>query len=238
MKEQARSAVWLKGDVCWVQNSKQPSLLQHLEAELYLFSQERGRSWCCRLSGPLVSAGAGSQQRVCPGAGTARSGSALPRHRSPCTEQRGKQNLVFHCTDSGSPWKPKGELSRALDETFKAREGRIRCAAVHQSPSGPTFQRHVHLLVFKDSAENLVPYLGIDTETEHFRNLFLIVCIDFFWSLSLWAQLCCLNTDKTPIGTIIMAVSGENHYVFAGRAMKYFKINKPFTCMCFVKSCL
>lgn len=108
--------------------------------EFYLFWQGLGRSWCCRLSGPLVCAGAGSQQPAGPGAGTARSGSVLPRRRSRCTARETQPWLPLHTPRAP---KAKREPASTLHETFRAKEVRIRCAAVHQSPSGPTLQRHM-----------------------------------------------------------------------------------------------
>ena len=159
----------------------------------------------------------------------------------------GRKNIkaVFHYRDSlGAHESQRSNFQGLWMRLSKRERSGSDVLQFSSAPSGPGSQRCVHLFsspkvwLFKDSAENLVPYLGIETETEHLENLFLIVCTDFFWTLSLWAQPCCLNRDKTPIGTIIRAVSGEKHYAFAGRSMKYFKMNKPFTCMCFMKSCL
>lgn len=149
----------------------------------------------------------------------------------------GKQNLGF-IAEILRALKAKGRALKGLGWDFQSKRGQDQVCCCSPSPIRTNFSKTCVSWLFKDPAGNLVPYLGIETENGHFRNLFLVVCMDFFWSLSFWAQLCCLNTDKTPTRTIIMAVSGENYYGFAGRAMKYFKINKPFTCTCFMKSCL
>lgn len=134
---------------------------------------------------------------------------------------RGKHNLGSHCTPP-EPLKPKGSLQAScmrLSEQERSRSGMLLFTSPYQDQ---LCKDTCVFWLFKDSAENLLPCLGIETETEHFRNVFLIVCVDFFWSLRLWAQPCCLNTDKTPIGTIIMVVSGKNHCEFRRKSNEVF----------------
>lgn len=180
MKEQARSAVWQKGDVCWVQNSKQPSLLQHLELSFTSFHRD----------GAEVGV-AGSQDRWFLLGQAASSGSALaqalhaPGLHSPATGHRAlsrgeNRTLSFIAQTLGAPESQRGSFQgprMRLSKQERAGSGVLLFTNPHQ---GQLFEDVCIFWLFKDSAENLVPYLGIDTETEHFRNLFLIVCIDFF----------------------------------------------------------
>lgn len=150
-----------------------------------------------------------------------------------CTLQRGKsESRLSLQSHSGSPGKPKKEPLGALDETCKAREVRIGCVAVQHAPSEPAFQRCVHLSslpkvwLFKHSAETLVPYLGIETEAEHFRKP-VPDCL-------CWFPLKCES-----LGPILLSEQRshshwnhdrgsiwEKHCAFQGRSMKYFTMSK------------